>query len=136
MARKPRPAKKAELYRQELRRGMSCREIAGKYGISVQAVYAACGSVRTTRFRQYEPEACVWVGLRHWMNYHKVSRRALLQKMGLEYSHCNLARLNDNLRGRSDLRMSFIRKMMEITGLTFEELFREDDTGEKMADQQ
>ena len=133
MAKKSRPAKKAELYRKELQNGLSCKEIAVKYGISVQAVYAACGSVRTNRFRQYNPEDCIWVGLRHWLNYHKVSRRALLRKMELEYSQQNLERLNNNLRGKTDLRMSFIRKMMEITGMHFEELFREGDADETMA---
>lgn len=123
----PRKAKKADLYRKELRSGMSCREIAEKYGISVQAVYAACGSVQGVRFRRYEEKDCIWVGLRHWLNYHEVSKRSLLRQMGLEYSHCNLERLNQNLKGRNDLRMSFIRKMMSITGMTYEELFREEE---------
>lgn len=127
MPRKPRAAKKSELYRQEFQKGLSCREIAGKYGISMQMVYSACGSVKKNRFRQYGPEACIWAGLRNWLNEQKVTRRALLQRMDLEYKSCNLERLNNNLRGKTDLRMSFIRKMMGITGMTFEELFREDE---------
>lgn len=121
-----RKGKKADIYREELRSGMSCKEIAQKYGVSVQAVYAACGSVKTIRFRRYEEKDCIWKGLRCWLNAHEVSRRNLLRKMGLEYSHCNLERLNQNLKGRNDLRMSFIKKMLEITGMDFEELFGEE----------
>jgi len=45
MAKKSRPAKKAELYRKELQNGLSCKEIAVKYGISVQAVYDIVGTM-------------------------------------------------------------------------------------------
>ena len=121
-----RKAKKAELYREELRRGLSCKEIAQKYGISHQAVYAACGSVSTIRFRKYEKKDCIWKGLRYWLNENEVTKRNLLRQMGLEYGHCNLERLNQNLKGRNDLRLSFIRKMIEITGMEFEELFQEE----------
>lgn len=120
-------AKKAELYRQELQSGMSCKEIAAKYGISNQAVYAVCGHVRKNCFQEYTPKGCVWPGLRKWLNENRVSRRELLNKMGLEYGSTNLANLNEKLRGRRDVRISFIRKMRKITGLTYEELFEEDE---------
>lgn len=115
--------KRAELYREELRSGMTCKAIAEKYGISVQAVYAACGSIKSVRFRRYEKKDCVWRGLRNWLNAHEVSRKMLLQEMGLEYSNCNLERLRQKLTGKLDIKMSFIRKMMEITGMDFEDLF-------------
>lgn len=124
MARK---GKKADIYRAELHSGMSCKEIAEKHGVSVQAVYAACGSVKSINFREYEAKDCIWVGLRCWLNEHRMSKRSLLREMGLEYSHCNLERLNQNLKGRNDLRLSFIKKLIEITGMTFEELFREEE---------
>ena len=123
--------KKADVYRAELQSGMSCKEIAAKHGVSLQAVYAACGGDFRKRFRKYGETECVWTGLRHWLNDNEMSRRNLLRSMGLEYSHCNLERLNQNLRGEKDLRMSFIRKMMEISGMTFEELFGAENTDRK-----
>lgn len=123
--------KKADVYRAELRAGMSCKEIAAKYGVSLQAVYAACGGDFRKRFRPYRETECIWTGLRNWMNANEVSRRNLLRSMGLEYSNCNLERLNQCLRGEKDLRMSFIRKMMELSGMTFEELFCAENTDRK-----
>ena len=118
--------KKAEIYREELRSGMTCKDIAQKHGISVQAVYAACGKVSRSRFHTYEREDCVWAGLRNWLNDNKVSRRELLHRMGLEYGSTNLVCLNDNLSGKKDMRFSFMRKMTAITGLTLDELFGEE----------
>lgn len=123
--------KKADIYRAELQSGMSCREIAERHGVSLQAVYAACGGVRNNIFRPYGEKECVWKGLRNWLNWRQVSRRKLLLAMGLEYSQGNLERLNQNLKGEKDLRMSFIRKMMDISGRTFEELFCGDNTDGK-----
>lgn len=120
-----RKIKKAEIYRQELRSGMTCKSIAQKYGISVQAVYAACGKVSKSRFRIYTPEDCIWPGLRNWLNENKVSRRDLLNRMGLEYGSTNLVCLNENLKGTKDIRLSFMRKMTRISGLTLDELFGE-----------
>ena len=102
---------------------MSCREIAERHGVSIQAVYAACGGVRNNTFRPYGEKECIWKGLRNWLNDQQVSRRKLLLAMGLEYGQCNLERLSRNLKGEKELRMSFIRKMMDISGKTFEELF-------------
>lgn len=118
--------KKADLYRNEIASGLSVREIAAKYGVSPQAVYAVCGRSNIKNFRVYTPEGCAWPGLRKWLNENKVSKRELLNKMGLEYGDTNLVNLNENLRGRKDVRISFIRKMMKISGLTFEELFGEE----------
>lgn len=122
MGRKP---KQALIYRQEMESGLTCKEIAAKYGISTQAVYAACCKVHKTYFRKYSREACIWPGLRDWLNDNQVSRRELLQLMDMEYGSTNLEKLRERLQGNRDLRLSFIRKIMAITGLSFEELFGE-----------
>lgn len=72
------------------------------------------------------PFACVYPGLKAWMrrNDWNVSRLADAADL---FSNT----LSNNLSGRTEIKMYTIRKILETTGLTFEEAFGEQITPEK-----
>lgn len=56
--------------------------------------------------------------LRAWMGANKVSGRKLAELMGRSYETIRV-----KLSGKSKWTMPEIKKLLEVTGLTFEELF-------------
>ena len=56
--------------------------------------------------------------LRAWMGANKVSGRKLAERMGRSYETIRI-----KLAGKTEWTLPEITKLMEVTGLTFEELF-------------
>lgn len=56
--------------------------------------------------------------LRAWMGSNKVSGRKLAEMMGRSYET-----IRTKLGGKTEWTLPEIKKLMEVTGLTFEELF-------------
>jgi len=120
---------KGEIYRMEREKGLKYREIAEKYGVSKQAVAQHCGKYHPARFIPYDEKGCRYVNLRKWLNNEKLTRNELLRRLGLECLHNNYLRLLDILSGRIELRKCDIDKFIVLTGLTYEQLFAEDEEG-------
>lgn len=118
-----RPHPKKDLYRAEEASGLSRREIAEKYGVSVQMVHQACGKYGPGHFRKITEKGCVYPNLRNWMNENKVSYMELLRRMGLLPVSRNLSTIYNWLRGMCDPRKETIDKMIAITGIPYEKLF-------------
>ena len=72
------------------------------------------------------PFACIFPGLKAWMqrNDWNVSRLA-------DEADIFPNTLSNNLSGRTEMKMYTIRRILEITGLTFEQAFGEVITPEK-----
>ena len=102
--------------------GMSYKAIANVYGCTRQNVEQACASRQK---RYVRPEWCVYEGLRNWMNENCVSRTEMFRRM---YGHDLTNSIADALRrrmtGASRWRMDEINRVIDVTGLTYEELFR------------
>ena len=118
---------KADLYRAERENGLTYVEIAEKYGVSKQCVHQACGKHSPSRFRYNN--SCIYLGLRRWMNDNKISIGELLRRMDMVVHTSNYQSIQQKLLGRTEMKMSDIDKLIEITGMTYEELFREDKDG-------
>lgn len=56
--------------------------------------------------------------IRGWMGSNKVSVRELAERMGVSYNT-----LKTRMSGKTPWKLSDIEKLMEVTGLKFEELF-------------
>ena len=56
--------------------------------------------------------------LRAWMGANKVSGRELAKRMGRSYETIRM-----KLSGKTEWTLPEVEKLMEVTGLTFEELF-------------
>ena len=112
---------KADIYRAERENGLTYDEIAEKYGVSRQCVGQACGKTNPKHFKTIRN--CIYPNLREWMNDNKVSRKELAIRMGLAGYANTQANLGNYLKGLNDPPKKVIDKLIEITGLTYEELF-------------
>ena len=103
--------------------GMTYQQIADVLGISKQAVGNSLSRYDYRRFKYIQPEACVYEGLRVWMNEHHVNVSELVRRLGLQTAPANITRYRQILSGNYELRKATIDKILEITGLTYEQAF-------------
>jgi transposase len=120
---------KGEIYRMERDKGLKYREIAEKYGVSRQAVAQHCGKYQPARFVTYDEKDCRYANLRKWLNNQKLTRWELLRRLGYKPLTNNYHRLLQILSGRLEIRKHEIDKFIALTGLTYEQLFAEDEKG-------
>lgn len=108
--------------------GLTYREIAARLGVTYQAVAQVCAKSSITQFRRITPEGCVYPALRNWMNNNFVSRNELYRRMHNGEPCIGKAPyvIADRLRGKSLWRMDEINRLLEITGMTYEQLFLEE----------
>ena len=72
------------------------------------------------------PFACIFPGLKAWMQRNDWNVSRLADEADL-FSNT----LSNNLSGRTEMKMYTIRRILEITGLTFEQAFGEVITPEE-----
>ena len=117
---------RTELYKSLRAEGLTYREIAARCGVSYQTVAQVCAKSNATQFRKITPTVCVYPGLRDWMNSNYVSRSELYRRMH-DNSPC-IGRapyvIRERLSGKTFWRMDEIDRLLDITGMTYEELFR------------
>ena len=119
--------RKWEVYAAMREEGLTYTEIARRCGVSHQCVAQAIGKHGgIKRFRKYTPEECIYDGLRNWMNENIITRREL--ERIISPGHCcggSWHSLCKNwLSGRSKLNMGHIDRLIDASGLTYEQLFR------------
>ena len=115
--------KKFDIYRAEHDAGLSYTQIAKKYGCSKQNVAQACGKTRENYFAQYTEEQVVYPNLRRWLNENRVSRSEFCRRMGCGWTASNTPRISSYFRGTRVPAKPIIDKMIEVTGLSYEELW-------------
>lgn len=115
--------KKYEIYRAEHEKGMTYREIAAKYGVSKQNVAQACGKMRENWFRPYTSDEVVYPNLLKWLNENRVSRSEFIRRIGSACGHSHQDSLRRWLRGAAYPTKPIIDRMIEVTGLKYEELW-------------
>lgn len=115
--------KKMELYRAERESGLTYQQIADKYGVSKQVVQQACGKYTPHLYRPWTKERCIYVNLRRWLEENKITMSELLRRLGRENLASNHAQINRYLKGKSNPSKKSIDKFIEVTGLTYEELW-------------
>lgn len=103
--------------------GMTCREIAEKYGVTRQAVYQATAKYMESQFREVTPEQCIYPNVRDWMNKNKVSRAELIRRMGMAPAPATSSALGNHLKGTTYPLKQTIDKLLKVTGLTYEQFF-------------
>ena len=109
--------------------GVTYAEIANKYGISKQRVYQLIGGKDEKLFKPITTERCVYGGLRKWMNDNKVCVSELTRKIYGNYAPNSYERVKERLNGKCQFTKTYIDKILEITGLTYEEAFGGADNG-------
>ena len=103
--------------------GFTLQEIADKYGVSEQCISHKLLSIAkrdNTRPKWFD-ERVIYPNIAKYMINNRISRHALAKEIGLSNLQC----LTRRLYGELDFSMSEIKKLLEITGQTFEYLFSE-----------
>ena len=121
---------KADLYRAERAKGLKYREIAEKYGVSFQAVAQKCSEYESGKFRPFTEKNCVYPNLRKWLNENRVSQSEFVRRMGYVPTGKTKVSFGGYFRGEGYPQKRTIDKMLQATGLTYEELwYREGENG-------
>ena len=120
MARRP---IRAAIYMADREQGMTYREIAAKHGVSYQTVAQACSRYSPGHFRPYTAEQVIYPNLRRWLNENKVSRSEFIRRMGNVAESTSFTHVKSWFTGRHYPAKRVIDKMIEITGLTYEDLW-------------
>lgn len=107
--------------------GMTYDEIAAKFNVSRQCVHQAVQAYEKFKVKE---SACVYDGLRQWMNENHM-RIGQFCKLA-EFNGKTESSLRGYLRGKSDMPMSVIDIILEITGLTYEQAFGKVVDGNEM----
>jgi transcriptional regulator with XRE-family HTH domain len=116
---------KFKIYREERKNGLTYQQIADKYGVSKQTVGQACRTYNANMYRPVTPKRCIYVNLRNWMNKNKVGTVELTRRLGVEGAGRNEYQMRNLLLGAFQPRKPHIDRLIEITGLTYEQLFQE-----------
>lgn len=106
--------------------GYSYAKIADVSGISRQMVHCLIGKTDIGKVRPITEKQCVYPSLRKWMNDNHISRMELARRVYGNTGGRNYQRVNDFITARSGIRTlhkPFLDKLLEITGLTYEQLF-------------
>ena len=122
--------KRWELYASMREKGMTYREIAEECGCSYQNVAMALARRNVARFRCFTEKGCVYPALRKWLNDNRICVDELLRRIyGHNTGGHTRSRWGEILRGRAELRKQDIDSLIRVTGMTYEELFREASDG-------
>lgn len=111
---------KADLYLAERAKGLTYRQISEKYGVSYQCVHSVCRNVDGTYKTVITEKGCIYPNLRRWLNKDRRRRDRFFKAM-------RGVTIRDMLNGSRQPKKDTIDKMLALTGMTYEELFKEDD---------
>lgn len=113
-------------YMQDLfKSGMTYEEIGKKLDLSKQRVFQLIGGIIKRRVKPFTTETCVYSGLREWLNEHKIGINELTRKLYGNYHTTSRERVKNRLNGKLQITKTYIDKILEITGLTYEQAFVE-----------
>ena len=110
---------RAEMIQKMHDKGMSYDDIGQVFGISRQAVWQAAHPGPGDNFHANAVMKVPYIGLRNWMLENRVTFTALSEMCGKNSIHGSLI-------GKGDPRKSTIDMILKVTGLTYEECFREE----------
>ena len=103
--------------------GYSQTDIAAALGVSRQRVHQITGGYHAGHFKKFTEKQVVYPNLRNWLNENRMTKKGLLDRLGLEYHSRTIAVYSSYLCGRSFPPKKTIDKLLEMTGLTYEQLF-------------
>lgn len=118
---------KADIYRREREKGLTYRQIAEKYGVSFQCVASCCGKQNDAFFRAWTEDRCIWPNLRNWLNENRVTLKEFVRRMGDIPSSNVGCRVRGYFRGECYPQKGTIDKMLQVTGLTYEQLWAREE---------
>lgn len=103
--------------------GVSATEVAQRLGISRSRVYQVFPGKRRKGFTSITPDQNIYPMWRNWMNENSVSVRLFVRMMGLDLSSTTYNNVYGWMTGRCYPSKKNIDRLLETTGLTYEQLF-------------
>lgn len=108
--------------------GHSLEEIGKEYGITRERVHQVLSSIISHRPAvKRGVDRIIYPNIAKWMRENDVTISDLVVKLGYKFSYAAVAKLSSQLNGSAKLgfRMDEIRKILDVTGMKFEEAFIE-----------
>ena len=106
--------------------GYSYREIGEKFGVSRQYVEQTLKEIlpnrNSTVRRTRTSEKCIYSGLSDYIKQNNITMKKLMQVIGISHTT-----LNAKIIGEREFTITEFNKILEYTGMTFEECFKMKD---------
>ena len=115
-------AEEIESLRYALKHGDTLQTLADTHGISKQRVAQLVGAVRP--MKEWTKTYSVYSGIDSWMKYHHVTYCAFNVRLGYSPGATSQTNLKRMLMGETEPRKALIDKVLEVTGMTYEEAFK------------
>lgn len=104
--------------------GYTLQQIGDTFGCSREYVRQCLGNRSYSGTLKRTVEQIPFIGLRNWIDENKISVAELCEKMGLSEANGSQTYLTTYIYGKHEFRKSHIDKLIEITNIPYEELFR------------
>ena len=105
-------------------KGMTYQQIADSMGVSKAYVAVLLDrTVKTSNFHIWPVELSPYPVLTQWMNDNQMTRQELAERLGYSIS-TNSTYIVDKIMRTDKFTKKEIDKLLEITGMTYEELFK------------
>lgn len=103
-------------------------EIAKTVGVSRQYVSQVCcqNHLGLSDFRKLSETDCIYAGIRSWWNDNRMTYKKFFNLIGMTYHNANIVMLKRYLSGENSPRKDYIDKLIAATGISYEQLFRQD----------
>ena len=107
-------------------KGLTQKEIATTLGVSRQRVSQVLGKYSPHLADIITKDQCVYEGLRKWMNENRIYAVEMVRILhdGRYPGGQSLYVVYSRLKGKTQFKLSEINKLLDRSGLTYEELFR------------
>ena len=105
--------------------GATYTQIAKEFGISKQRVCKMLSNGNESYFKTITEKHCSFVGIREWLNKNKVSITEFIRRIYGVYHEERRKMMLGYLTKKHDVKKQMIDRILEITGLTYEQAFKE-----------
>lgn len=114
---------KSEMYRMRLN-GCTYKEIAEKFGCSSQYIHQIIPDTnRNIALSHQLADVCAYKGLSEYIEENNLTLLELTKTLRPTYKGYNGSHVKGWISGKRNFGISDIRKILELTGMTFEECF-------------
>lgn len=115
----------------ELRmQGLTFAEIGKRLGVSRQRIAQCCAGMNPERIawacHKEDLDCIIYAGLKKWMLENKVSVPEMMRRIGLDTGSSRSKHFRNRLEGKTQLPITEIKKILAVTGGTFEQMFTND----------
>lgn len=115
-----------ELVRQMHANGSTMRELASIFGVSYQRIAQVCSGMFERKHVRVQPNAkIIYKGIQNWLFEKQITYKDLAKLLGYQDHSTTVTRISAKLSGNTELKISDIKKLLALSGMTFEEAFME-----------